>query len=79
MRVRPWQKIIAIVLVVTILFGASGCQSKVGQELGNSIHSFTQIGGNLESAVTNLMHGLNNIGSALADQVNNIVRGMTHH
>ena len=79
MRNHPWLIVILIILVLATLFGASGCQSKVGKELGDSIHSFTQIGANLERAVSNMMNGLNNIGGALADQVNNIIRGMTRH
>jgi hypothetical protein len=79
MRKLPWQKIILTILVLTILIGASGCQSKIVKDLGNSMHAFTQVGGNLERVVTNLMSGLSNIGGALADQVNNIVQGMTGH
>jgi hypothetical protein len=79
MRKSPWLKIILTLLVLTILIGISGCQSKIVNDFGNSMHGFTHVGRDLGRVVTDLMSGLSNIGGALADQVNNIFRGMSGH
>ena len=73
----PWRKIILFILIITILIGSSGCQSRAGKALDNTLDAFSQVPHRLVQVFTNLMGGLSDIGGALAEQVKNIVQGMT--
>lgn len=79
MRSLPWQKIILSILFLTILIGLTGCQSdsKLVQDLKNTIDAFAQIPAHLAKAVVNLMGSIGDIGGALGEQIKNIIQGMT--
>jgi hypothetical protein len=77
MRNLPWQKIILSFLILTIIIGSSGCQSRLGKSLDNTIDAFAKVPDQILMALANLMGGLSDIGGALADQISNIIRNMT--
>jgi hypothetical protein len=72
----PWQKIILSILILAIMIGVSGCQSKPFKGTEDFINSFARAPDILGRIVTDLLGGLRNIGGALADQISNIVGGM---
>ena len=77
MRYLSWRKIILSILVLAMLIGASGCQSKLIKGVENTFDAFTQIPDHVGNIFSKIMESLSDIGGALADQFNRMIGNMT--
>ena len=77
MRYLPWQKIILSILILAILIGASGCQSKLARDVEKTLDSFSHVPDHVGNIFSKILGGLSDIGGALADQVSKIIGNMT--
>ena len=72
-----WQKIILSILILAILIGISGCQSKLARDVEETLDAFSQLPDRVGNIFSEIMGGLSDIGAALADQVSKIIGNMT--
>ena len=77
MRNLPWQKIILLILILTIAIGLTGCQSKLAKSIGNSFEKLSQVPDHLVQGISNLLSGIGDVGGALADSIKNVIGNMT--
>lgn len=77
MQTLPWQKIILLILALTIVIGLSGCQSKLAKGVENSFEALKQVPDRLVQGISNVLGGIGDVGGALADSIKNVIGNMT--